>query len=151
MNAHSSLPDTHAARPDQRALLWNPDAAACWSLLFTPLFGTILLIRNWEALGEPKRAVQACWWFAACLVAFVLNFYMSLLREASLPLQTGLIILLLIWYIAVASPQERFVRERFGTDYARHSWAIALPCALVLLIAYLLGYRHLLAVFQQVH
>ncbi|UOD28076.1 hypothetical protein INH39_21725 [Massilia violaceinigra] len=151
MNAHSSLPDTQAAHAGQRAALWNPDAAACWSLLFTPLFGTILVIRNWEALGEPKRAVQACWWFAACLAALILNVYISLLREAPNPLQTGPIVLLLVWYIAVASPQERFVRERLGTDYARRSWAIALPCALALLLAYLLGYAHLLAVLQQVH
>ena len=58
MNAPSSLPETQAAHAGQRAALWNPDAAACWSMLFTPLFGTILVIRNWEALGEPKRAVE---------------------------------------------------------------------------------------------
>ncbi|RSZ57380.1 hypothetical protein HF313_11600 [Massilia atriviolacea] len=150
MNAHPSLPDTPAAHAGQRAALWNPDAAACWSLLFTPLFGTYLMIRNWEALGEPKRALHACWWFAACLAALILNFYLSLLSNDASPLQMGHIGLLLVWYIAVASPQERAVRERFGTDYARRSWALALPCALAALLAYLLGYARLLAVFQQV-
>jgi hypothetical protein len=66
-------------------------------------------------------------------------------------MQMSHIALLLVWYIGVASPQERFVRERFGTDYARRSWALALPWALVLLVAYLIGYTQLLAVFQQVH
>ncbi|HEX8614765.1 MAG TPA: hypothetical protein VF800_26075 [Telluria sp.] len=151
MNAHTSLPDTDAAHAGQSAPLWNPDAAACWSLLFTPLFGTYLLIRNWEALGEPKRAERTCWWFAASLIVLILNFYLSLLREEASPMQTSHVVLLLVWYIAAASPQERYVRERFGTDYARRSWALALPCALVLLLAYLLGYAQLLAVFQQVY
>lgn len=149
MNAPTSLPHTRAAHAGQPAALWNPDAAACWSLVFTPLFGTYLLIRNWEALGEQKRALQACWWFAACLAALIVNVYASLARHASSPIQTAYIILLLVWYIAVASPQERFIRERFGTDYARRSWNIALPCALVLLIAYVLGYAQLLALFAQ--
>lgn len=151
MNAHSSLPDTIAVRTDQRAALWNPDAAACWSLLFTPLFGTYLLIRNWEALGQPKRALHTCWWFGIILVALIVNFYISLLNNEISPMQMSHVMLLLVWYIGVASPQERFVRERFGTDYARRSWALALPCALVLLVAYLIGYTQLLAVFGQVH
>lgn len=149
MNAHPSLPDTPGARAGQRAALWNPDAAACWSLLFTPLFGTLILIRNWEALGEPKRALQTCWWFAASLAALIVNVYSSLLRHDASPVQTAYFILMLVWYIGIASPQERFIRERFGTDYARRSWALVLPCATVLLMACLLGYAHLLAVFEQ--
>lgn len=32
--------------------LWNPNAAANWSLLFTPLFGAYLHMLNWRSLGE---------------------------------------------------------------------------------------------------
>jgi hypothetical protein len=149
MNAPSSLTDSTAARAGQPAALWNPDAAACWSLLFTPLFGTYLVIRNWEALDQPKRALQACWWFAASLVTLILNFYACLLRQDAIPLQSAYLVLLLVWYIGVASPQERYVRERCGTDYARRSWAIALPCALLLLLAYAIAYAQLLSVLRQ--
>ncbi|CUI04132.1 hypothetical protein [Massilia antarctica] len=151
MNAHTSLSKTAAASAARRDTLWNPDAAACWSLLFTPLFGAYLLIRNWEALGEPKRAVRACWWFALSLMFVILNFYYSLLCAEASPLRMSNVIFLLVWYIAEASPQERFIRERLGTDYARHSWAVALPCALVLLMAYVFGYVRMLALIMQVH
>ncbi|ATQ78223.1 hypothetical protein CR152_29715 [Massilia violaceinigra] len=151
MNAHTSLSENPAARAARRDTLWNPDAAACWSLLLTPLFGTYLIIRNWEALGEPGRAVRACWWFALSLVMLILNFYYSLLCGESLPIRMSNVIFLLVWYIAEASPQERFIRERLGTDYARQSWAVALPCALVLFIAYVFGYVRLLALITQVH
>ncbi|MDM5178213.1 hypothetical protein F2P44_18600 [Massilia sp. CCM 8695] len=151
MNAHTSLPHSPAAGAERRDTLWNPDAAAFWSLLFTPLFGAFLLIRNWETLGESGRAVRACWWFALSLVMVILNFYYSLLCGDASPWRMSNVIFLLVWYIAEASPQERFIRERLGTDYARQSWAIALPCALVLCMTYGFGYVGMLALFTQVH
>ena len=42
--------------------LWNPNAAASWSLIFTPIFGAILHMKNWEALGEPQKAAGARSW-----------------------------------------------------------------------------------------
>ena len=44
-----------ATRGPRRAI-WNPDAAANWCLLFSPVFGTWLHMKNWRALGEPERA-----------------------------------------------------------------------------------------------
>ena len=42
--------------------LWNPNAAANWSLLFSPIFGTWLHMLNWRALGEAERAESAKTW-----------------------------------------------------------------------------------------
>src|SRR5689334_11037068 len=36
--------------------LWNPRAAAAWSLMFSPTFGAILHMLNWRALGDEARA-----------------------------------------------------------------------------------------------
>ena len=55
--------DADAAPP-----LWTPNAAASWSLLFTPAFGAWLHMRNWERLGRPAQARQARYWFAAMLL-----------------------------------------------------------------------------------
>jgi hypothetical protein len=41
---------------DAAPALWNPNAAANWSLLFSPMFGAWLHMKNWAALGEPERA-----------------------------------------------------------------------------------------------
>ncbi len=38
--------------------LWNPMAAAYWSLLLTPMFAATLLDKNWRELGEPDSARQ---------------------------------------------------------------------------------------------
>ena len=32
-------------------VLWNPDTAGVWSVLFTTVFGSILLRWNWQAIG----------------------------------------------------------------------------------------------------
>lgn len=40
----------------ENVALWNPNAAGLWSLLFTPIFGSIIHMKNWNALGQPEKA-----------------------------------------------------------------------------------------------
>lgn len=42
--------------------LWNPNAAASWSLLLSPAFGAILHLKNWQRLGEPGKAATSRIW-----------------------------------------------------------------------------------------
>src|SRR5262249_50236839 len=42
--------------------LWNPGAAAIWSLLFGPAFGAWLHAVNWGVLGKPWRATANAIW-----------------------------------------------------------------------------------------
>ena len=35
--------------------LWNPNVAACLSILFTPIFGAWIHAKNWENLGKDKE------------------------------------------------------------------------------------------------
>lgn len=42
--------------------LWNPNAAANWSLLFSPMFSALLYANNWIALGELQQAGSVRWW-----------------------------------------------------------------------------------------
>ena len=39
--------------------LWNPEAAGGWSLIFNPVFGSILVLMNWQALGEREKIRSA--------------------------------------------------------------------------------------------
>jgi hypothetical protein len=109
--------------------LWNPDAVGNWSLLFTPVFGAVLIARNWQALGEPKRASRArIWaWLAPPIV-----------------LVGGAFPLLIAWYFASNRPQARLVKQRWGSDYPRKPWAGALALGfavwLGLVLAYLAAY-----------
>jgi len=118
--------------------LWNPNAAANWSLLFSPIFGTWLHMLNWRALGETKRAESAKTW----LMVTTLLLVGLTLGGALMPL-SGLIglrpfvsfALLVAWYFGSARPQAKWVGERYGGRYPRRGWTQPLLGAVVLWVA----------------
>jgi hypothetical protein len=92
--------------------LWNPDAAGAWSLIFTPVFGSILLLKNWQAIGRDDKVKAARIWLIASIVMFVLTI-----------LEGGIsLIYIIIWYFAWQKPQTKYVKEQWGKDYPRKSW-----------------------------
>jgi hypothetical protein len=120
--------------------IWNPNAAANWSLIFTPAFGSYLQMRNWLALGETRRARASRAWFVASLVVLFANLFVGMVlgdaRRADLVTRFVLLVLLVVWYFAAGRAQARYVRERFGKDYARRPWGRALLWAVGAVIAY---------------
>lgn len=110
--------------------LWNPDAAAKWSLLFSPLFGACLHMLNWRALGDDARAAASKYWmigigaFFALLIA--LSAAMPESRGPDLFGRIGGLALLLTWYFTLGKAQTAHVRERFGGEYPRKSWLVPL-------------------------
>ncbi len=63
--------------------LWNPNAAASWCLLLTPIFGTWLHLKNWSALGDAERIGSARTWFIlsiAVAAVLVLGVVVGLAR-----------------------------------------------------------------------
>lgn len=89
--------------------LWNPHAAGNWNLLFTPVFGSFLIWKNWQAIGERTRGRA---WFIISVVV--------LLPSIVAP---GLAFLyLIIWYFSSVKRQARLVHERWGTAYPRRAW-----------------------------
>jgi hypothetical protein len=119
--------DASAPSPDEFACaIWNPAAAARWSLLFTPAFGAFIHMRNWQALDQPERAASARRWFHASIGMLMLQILTSALntRLGSEPLllhPAGLLFLL-VWYFAAARQQTLLVRARFGAGYRRKRW-----------------------------
>jgi len=88
--------------------LWNPNACGNWSLLFTPVFGSFLVWKNWQAVDQPRGLA----WFVVSVL--------MLLPTVIVP-GVGLLYLI-VWYFASVKPQARFVRERYGNDYPRRGW-----------------------------
>ena len=118
--------------------MWNPDAAANWSLLFTPIFGTWLHMQNWRALGETERAESAkTWLMLSTLVLVGLGIGGALMPFSGISQWTWVadFVLLLSWYFGSARGQARWVRERYGKDYVRKGWLPPVLAALGLLIA----------------
>ena len=139
--------------PDQAACeIWNPEAAARWSLLFTPAFGAYILMRNWQALDQPERAASARRWFHASLAMLMLQIFTSALdtrlgtEPLLLLLHPASLLFLLVWYFAAVRPQTLLVKARFGVGYRRKRWdgvvlgavvagaAYACACALLSLL-----------------
>ena len=125
--------------------LWNPNAAANWSLLFTPAFGAYLQMLNWRALNEPERAAKSRGWLLLSIAALGLYILLASSNPESEAID-GLIrlvgmILLISWYFASARKQTQYVKAQLGNAYIKRSWwrplliAVALSFALILFSA----------------
>lgn len=73
--------------------LWNPNAAANWSLLFSPAFGAFLHMKNWQALGQPNKATSAKVWFVLSLVVLARRGWSKPLAVAVLALFALIVIM----------------------------------------------------------
>jgi hypothetical protein len=123
--------------------LWNPAAAARWSLLFTPAFGAFVLMRNWHALGEPERAASARKWFHASLCLLLLQVITRALNErlGSEPLliHPVSLLFLLVWYFGAARQQALLIKARYGASYRRRAWDGVVIVALIVGAVYALA------------
>jgi len=112
-----------AADPDgPPPALWNPDAAGAWSLLLTPIFGSILLRKNWEAIGDPAKVRAATIWLAASIgIVIALWLYFPL----------GGLLYIYVWHLAWQRKQTDYVSDRWGTDYPRKGWLLPVTVGIV--------------------
>jgi hypothetical protein len=124
-----------AAVGSQAPALWNPGAAANWSLLFTPAFGAYLHMLNWRALGEVKKAATAKGWFYAS-VAFIVavSSVAALLPDSPMLGRYVGLGFLVAWYYGAAREQTTYVKERFGTQYPRKGWGKPLSIGVLLIV-----------------
>ncbi|MCG2584282.1 hypothetical protein [Massilia sp. TS11] len=120
--------------------LWNPNAAACWSLFLTPAFGAYLHMRNWEAMNDPKAAMLARRWFQASLAVLAMNLLLGMVFEESRAIDAFLrlfgLAYLLTWYFSHGRVQVRHVQDVYGDDYVRQPWGRVFGYALLGVLAY---------------
>ncbi|MCV2419174.1 hypothetical protein [Paucibacter sp. DJ2R-2] len=151
---NNSLPtdasDLPSAKPDTSAVprLWNPNAAASWSLIFSPIFGALLQRSNWLAMGHPDKAAGSLRWVWASLgflgVSLISIVCFPDSKTVDLLMRIAGFVFLVAWYYANGKEQVGLVLARYGRDYPRKSWWHPLGLALLamvglMLIAGLLG------------
>jgi hypothetical protein len=121
--------------------LWNPNAAANWSLLFSPAFGSFLHMLNWRALDETEKAGTAKGWFIASLVMLAVYLVLTFVFIDSKAVDGGTRALglayLLVWYFSAGRAQARYVKEKFGKSYPRRGWAKPLLLGVLATIGYM--------------
>jgi len=109
--------------PNPPPSLWNPNAAACWCLIFTPAFGAFLHARNAERLGRIEEAKANRVWFYASLAYFgvvVVSMFIptipdSVFRAAGIGILLG-------WYLSLGKKQIQYVKETYQGNYQRRPW-----------------------------
>jgi hypothetical protein len=111
--------------------LWNPNAAANWSLLFSPAFGAFLHARNAEALGRADEAKANRKWFFASMsyfgLVFVSDFFPAIPDALFRAVAFGL---LFGWYFSLGRKQITYVKKTWPDGYQRK------PLTMPLLIAF---------------
>jgi len=121
--------------------LWNPNAAAMWSLLLTPAFGAFLHMKNWTALGEHGKADTSRKWFIGLVAAMVVLSIVSIwLPESKLLSAFGRgagIGMLVAWYVGSGKPQVAYVLGRYGKTYPRRGWLSAVLLGIAAMVALL--------------
>ena len=123
--------------------LWNPKAAAGWSLLFSPVFGALIHMKNWQALGEPGKAAQSKSWAIGSgvflLIVVILGIMFPESKTIDVASRPAGLALLIAWYTASAKPQSLFVADRYGGVYPKRGWGLPLLYALLVFVAFMLA------------
>jgi hypothetical protein len=111
----------------QAPALWNPNAAANWSLLFSPAFGSFLHMLNWRALDETDKAATSKGWFIASLIMLAAYLVLALAfidsRAVDGATRTLGLVYLFVWYFSAGRAQAKYIKEKFGKTYPRKEWA----------------------------
>lgn len=126
--------------------LWNPSAAFYWSLLFSPIFGAWLHMKNWQALGNAEKARASRNWIIGTIVAMAAFIAVAImLPENKLLDRIGNVIglvLVFAWHSALGKEQRTYVKEHFGKNYERRGWLApiltAVGCFILFVIALVL-------------
>jgi hypothetical protein len=130
-----------AITPEAIPPLWNPGAAASWSLLFGPMFGAYLHMKNWETLGQSDKASTSKKWVVANLVFLAFAALISILVSESKGLDVltrfAGVGLLIGWYYAIGKSQQAYVLGHFGKSYPRRGWSKPLFAALGILMGFI--------------
>ena len=112
--------------------LWNPEAAAAWSLILNPVFGSILVLMNWQALGVKEKIRNAQIWLAVSIVVLVVQIFLPPTVRSVVNLTY-----LAFWWLAAAKAQTQYITERWGKTYPRRSWLWPLLIAFGILFSLL--------------
>jgi hypothetical protein len=97
--------------------LWNPEAAAKWSVLLSPVFGAFLQAKNWTSLGQKDKARKSMIWVYAGIVILLIAMFQQGTIGSSI-----VVVFLLIWYFSSAKGQAKYVKAELNDKYERKGW-----------------------------
>lgn len=123
--------------------LWNPLASAGWSLLFSPLFGAILLDRNWRVLDQKDQArwTRLLFWLSASAILFGFIVAPIDFTPGAEKTITGISKIIGISLtgacFTIGRHQKRFLAESGRANYPKKSWSKPIAFGVVGLVAFI--------------
>lgn len=112
----------HPQQHNRTPALWNPNAAALWSVLLSPAFGAILHMLNARALDHDEQRNANLMFLIAYGIVIAIGIPFAIAYDISTNfVGIGMTI---GWYLVVGRKQIQFVAEKFGTDYPRKPWLL---------------------------
>ena len=125
---------THERTPAVAPALWNPDAAGVWSVFLTPIFGSILVLKNWQVLRDANQTRAGRTWLAASIATSLVTEVPSTFLP-NLRLYWLSFLYIVLWYFLWQRKQTQYVKERWGKDYSRKGWAVPLSIGISAVLA----------------
>ena len=106
--------------------IWNPNVAACLSIIFTPIFGAWIHAKNWEVLKkEQERRWSMLFVYCLIIVTIFIVYYQLFIGDVkSSPLSIGT---LLTWYFILGKSQLSHIKDN-NINYEKKSWIKPLLC-----------------------
>lgn len=143
LSGATAQPKPSVKSQDIGPAIWNPNATANWSLIFSPAFGSYLQMLNWRALGEPEKAASSQNWFYVSLGMLVLYVLMGVFIDDSKAADgaaQGLgVLFLIVWYFSAGRAQSKYVKEKLGSSYTRKPWGKALLIGVAAFVGFLIS------------
>lgn len=125
-----------------QAKIWNPNAVANWSLLFTPIFGSWLTYLNWKALGEEGKAAASKYWLIGSIIFIVVaGVAINVVDNPKYGMGTigAYFVLLLMWFWIENRTQNSYVKDKLSGGYQKQGWIKPLSIALAALVVWQLA------------
>ena len=124
----SGQPDNVNSVQLDNVRLWNPETAGVCSFFLSPIFGSYIARKNWQALGETEEAALSRKWLVASVVMLLMALIGNVVTNGSGNF-IG-IVFLLTWYFASLKRQVKFIKSN-QISYIRKPWLKVLSLALV--------------------
>lgn len=121
------------ATSDGAPALWSPGVTAVLSFFLSPVFGGIINMKNWQAMGEPDRARESKIWAIGTVVFYAL----LIAAEVWLPETTAKswlsrlagLAFFITWYMMSCTEQKEVIMYRYGTAFPKRGWTIPVLAA----------------------
>ena len=142
-------PQSSPSKSKAPSPLWNPTAAAIWSLPFSPAFGSYLQMLNWRSLEKHEEANSARNWFYLSLFMLAVYVLIGLFVADSKSAESAVnglgFMYLLLWYFTTGRQQGKFVKVTYGSDYPRMPWGKPLLIGIAISVGYVLAFIFVIA------